>query len=67
MAQKIEEYAKIKTTFYGFRKLVPMNFLALDCSSFNQHLIDKLSGLSDRIVLGQVEKNALLLAEYLSS
>jgi hypothetical protein len=61
MAQKIEEYHKIKNEVYGFRNMVPMNFLALDCSGFNQHIINKLDSLSDKIVLGEVEKNAKLL------
>ncbi|XP_035707277.1 dynein heavy chain 3, axonemal-like [Folsomia candida] len=61
MAQKIEELTRIKTKVYSFRKLVPLNFLALDCSGFNQHLIDKLNSLIDRVVLGEVEKNERLL------
>lgn len=61
MNSKIDEYEKIKQEIFQFRKLLPLGFVALDCSSFNNHLINKLDSLINVIVLGEAEKNRNLL------
>jgi len=64
MNAKIEEYEKLKQEVFQFRKLVPLGFVALDCSGFNDHLIAKLDSLINIIVHGEAERNQNLLNTY---
>lgn len=64
MGLKIEEYQKLKQEIFQIRKLVPLGFVALDCSGFNDYLIGKLDSLINVIVLGEAGKNSDLLTLY---
>ena len=57
MNMKIEEYTKLKDELLFVQRLIPMNFVALDCSSFNDNLVQIVKSLIAAIVDGQVAKN----------
>ncbi|CAG7816608.1 unnamed protein product [Allacma fusca] len=61
MAVKIEEYKRLKAEIMFLRRQVPLNFVALDCGKFNDQLCKKVDKLISTIVLGEVEKNRLLI------
>ena len=62
MAIKIEEYKRLKAEILFIKRQVPLNFVALDCGKFNDFLCKKVDKLISTIVLGEVEKNRVLIA-----
>jgi len=61
MGQKVEEYKALKDEIFKIKRMVPMNFVAVDCSTFNDSLSAKIDSLIDQIVGGELKKNQDLI------
>jgi len=67
MNLKIEEYERLKADIVTFRRLIPLNFIALDCASFNDALVSKVNSLIKTIVQTQVDRNAQVIKHVIET
>lgn len=60
LTSKIEEYTRLRREIHEVPRLVPLNFVALDCGGFNDSLEKNVEDLIQSIIDGQLEINRQL-------